>query len=68
MQLLAHRPSWAGYVTASTIMDLENVIEPTEDWQADWAENAAVTRAATLAMLPELLQPLPNDLFDQRTD
>lgn len=49
-------------------MDLENVIEPTEDWQVGWAENAAVTRAATLAMLPELLHPLPNDLFDQRTD
>ncbi|HVV18439.1 MAG TPA: DUF3500 domain-containing protein, partial [Pseudonocardiaceae bacterium] len=36
MRLLATGLSEAGYVTASTIMGLENVLDRTEGWQVDW--------------------------------
>lgn len=36
MQLLATGLSKAGYVTATTIMGLENVLDHIENWQVDW--------------------------------
>jgi hypothetical protein len=36
MRVLATGLSQAGYVTASTIMALENVLDEAEGWQADW--------------------------------
>ena len=36
MQLLAAGLSRAGYVTATTIMGLENVLDAVEDWQRHW--------------------------------
>jgi hypothetical protein len=36
MQLLATGLSKPGYVTASTIMGLENVLDQVENWQVDW--------------------------------
>lgn len=36
MQLVATGLSRAGYVTASTIMGLENVLDQVEGWQVDW--------------------------------
>ena len=36
MQLVATGLSRAGYVTASTIMGLENVLDHVESWQMDW--------------------------------
>jgi len=36
MQLVAAGLSRAGYVTVSTIMGLENVLDQLEDWQVDW--------------------------------
>jgi hypothetical protein len=36
MQLVATGPSRAGYVTVSTIMGLENVLDQLEGWQVDW--------------------------------
>jgi Protein of unknown function (DUF3500) len=36
MRLLATGLSRAGYVTASTIIGLENVLDEAEGWQADW--------------------------------
>lgn len=36
MQLVATGLSRAGYVTVSTIMGLENVLDQVEDWQVDW--------------------------------
>jgi hypothetical protein len=36
MQLVATGLSKAGYVTATTIMGLENVLDQVENWQMDW--------------------------------
>jgi hypothetical protein len=36
MQLIATGLSKPGYVTATTIMGLENVLDQVEDWQVDW--------------------------------
>src|SRR5688500_5499434 len=36
MQLLATGLSRPGYVTATTIMGLENVLDQLENWQVDW--------------------------------
>ncbi|MDT5150529.1 MAG: hypothetical protein QOI01_2262 [Mycobacterium sp.] len=36
MQLVATGLSTPGYVTATTIMGLENVLDHVEDWQVDW--------------------------------
>jgi hypothetical protein len=36
MQLIATGLSKAGYVTATTIMGLENVLDHVENWQMDW--------------------------------
>jgi hypothetical protein len=36
MQLVATGLSRPGYVTVSTIMGLENVLDQVEDWQVDW--------------------------------
>lgn len=36
MQLVATGLSRAGYVTASTVMGLENVLDQTENWQVGW--------------------------------
>jgi Protein of unknown function (DUF3500) len=36
MQLVATGLSKPGYVTATTIMGLENVLDQVEDWQRDW--------------------------------
>ena len=36
MQLLASGLSKPGYVTATTIMGLENVLDQVENWQVDW--------------------------------
>jgi uncharacterized protein DUF3500 len=36
MQLVATGLSRAGYITVSTIMGLENVLDQTEDWKVDW--------------------------------
>ncbi|MGB8403685.1 MAG: DUF3500 domain-containing protein [Mycobacterium sp.] len=36
MQLVATGLSKPGYVTATTIMGLENVLDQVENWQADW--------------------------------
>jgi Protein of unknown function (DUF3500) len=36
MQLLATGLSTPGYVTATTIMGLENVLDQVENWQVDW--------------------------------
>ena len=39
MQLVATGLSRAGYVTASTIMGLENVLDQVEGWQVDWGRD-----------------------------
>jgi hypothetical protein len=36
MQLVATGLSTPGYVTATTIMGLENILDQVEDWQVDW--------------------------------
>lgn len=36
MRLVATGLSRAGYVTAATIMSLENILDHLEDWQVDW--------------------------------
>ena len=36
MQLVATGLSKPGYVTATTIMGLENVLDHVENWQVDW--------------------------------
>ena len=51
MQLVASGLSTAGFVTVSTIIGLENVLDHLEDWTVSWERERARSRALLRAHL-----------------